>query len=63
MITEFAIKVLHKKPDSTLSCSFTDTNNESIEMKIYTKTACQLGLMGQSITNFEPNTTVTRAQF
>jgi len=45
MITEFAIKVLNKKPNSLLACSFTDTKNESTEMSFYIKTACQLGLM------------------
>ncbi len=69
MISNFAIKVLDKKPDTTLSCLFADTNNESAEMKFYIKTACQLGLMGRESDgkttkkNFEPAGIITRAQF
>jgi hypothetical protein len=32
-------------------------------MKLYIKQSCQLGLMGQGIQNFNPNGTLTRAQF
>lgn len=32
-------------------------------MKFYIKLACQLGLMGVGITDFDPNGEVTRAQF
>ena len=69
MITEFAINILKMKPDQTLTCSFTDIANESKEMQLYIKTACQLKLMwweadGKSTTSaFNPNMTVTRAQF
>jgi len=42
MITQFAIKVLNKKPDTTLACTFADIKNESAEMQFYIKTACQL---------------------
>ncbi|MEI6117851.1 MAG: hypothetical protein WCP92_00940 [bacterium] len=45
MITEFAINILKMKPDQTLTCSFTDIANESKEMQLYIKTACQLKLM------------------
>ncbi|HBB04769.1 TPA: hypothetical protein DCZ39_07955 [Patescibacteria group bacterium] len=45
MITEFAIKVLKKQPNTSLACSFIDITKESDEMKFYIKTACQLGLM------------------
>jgi len=57
------LKYYKKKPDSTLTCSFPDMKNESIEMRIYSKTACQLGIMWQNMNNFEPNTKITRAQF
>jgi predicted transcriptional regulator YheO len=42
MISEFAIKVMNKKPNTSTSCTFSDTKNESDEMKFYIKTACQL---------------------
>jgi len=37
--------------------------NQSEEMKSYAQLACQLGLMGQGITNFRPDDVVTRAEF
>lgn len=45
MISQFAINVLGKNPDSTKSCNFVDTKNESPELQRYAKTACQLGIM------------------
>ncbi|EKD24573.1 MAG: hypothetical protein ACD_80C00199G0001, partial [uncultured bacterium (gcode 4)] len=69
MITEFAIKVLKKQPNTSLACSFIDITKESDEMKFYIKTACQLGLMwwnsdGKSVkTTFDPNNIMTRAEF
>lgn len=69
MITEFAIRVLGKKPDTTKACSFADAKNESTEMQFYIKTACQLGLMGREADgnntkpSFDPKSTITRAQF
>jgi hypothetical protein len=42
MISEFAIKVIGKKPDTSIGCSFPDTKNETAEMKFYIKIACQL---------------------
>ena len=69
MITEFAIRVLGKQPNTKLICSFSDTANESAEMKFYIKTACQLGLMGREADGlstkkmFDPNEIMTRAQF
>ena len=32
-------------------------------MKVYIKTACQLGLMGIGTTHFNPNDEISRAQF
>jgi len=69
MITEFAIKVLEKKPDTKKSCTFADAKNESEEMQFYIKTACQLGLMGREAdgkntkSSFDPTATITREQF
>jgi len=44
-------------------CDFNDLGDQTTEMKNYAKRACQLGLMGVGMTNFEPNTEMTRAQF
>ncbi len=63
MMVNYAIKVLGKYPDTSLSCEFDDIANETTEMKNYIKRACQLGLMGQGITHFDPRWEVTRAQF
>jgi hypothetical protein len=68
MMTEFAIKILKVKPDTTLACSYSDIGNETAEMKFYIKTACQLGLMGLKSngtpdTKFNPKDNVTIAQF
>lgn len=49
-------------------CNFTDMIQETAEMKLYGKLACQLGLMGLDTNgnptkNFNPDDEVTRAQF
>lgn len=62
MITEFTMKILDKQPDLQRDCTFDDTIQETEETQFYIKTACQLGLMGINMTNFEPNTQATRAQ-
>ncbi|MCX6824461.1 MAG: leucine-rich repeat domain-containing protein [candidate division SR1 bacterium] len=69
MISEFAIRVLKIKPDTTKSCTFTDMKTQSKEMQFYATLACQLGLMGYAsdgVTmniNFNPEQEVDRAQF
>ncbi len=63
MMVNFAKEVFNQTPDTSLECSFTDLNGQSQEMKDYIKEACQMGLMGQGITAFNPNGAVTRAQF
>ena len=63
MMVNYAIKILHKTIDTWANCSFGDLNDQSTEMKLYIKYACQLGLMGIGIDNFDPNGEVTRAQF
>jgi hypothetical protein len=42
MISNFAINVLKKTPDTTKDCEFTDMDTQSEEMQSYTITACQL---------------------
>lgn len=63
MMSEYAKKVLGKTPDTSLSCDFTDIAGQSAELQWFIKESCQLGLMGQGITAFDPNGIVTRAQF
>lgn len=42
---------------------FDDIADQSTEMKLYIRLACQLGLMGVGINDFNPNGEVTRAEF
>ncbi len=63
MISNFVIKQLGKTPNTWMVCNFMDMQNESTEMKFYSRLACQLGLMGVGVTNFDPKGEVTRAQF
>lgn len=69
MMVNYAIKVLNKQPDLTLSCNFNDIGNETVELQWYIKLACQLGLMwyaSDGVTqnaSFYPERIVDRAQF
>lgn len=63
MMSTFAIQFAGLTPDTSLACEFDDVANQSSEMKFFIKLSCQLGIMGQGITNFNPNEQVTRAQF
>lgn len=68
MISNYAMNVLKKVPDTSRSCTFGDMAKESAEMISYSKLACQLGLMGvnaegKSTNKFTPNEEVNRAQF
>ena len=63
MIVNYAKEVLNITPDTSLPCVFTDISNQSTELKNYITQACQMGLMGVGITQFNPDAVVTRAQF
>lgn len=67
MMSNFAIHVLDKVPNTWFVCNFFDIWEETSEMQFYAKLACQLGLMWRSNgtiqSNFSPNDEVTRAQF
>jgi len=63
MMVNYAKNVLGKSPNLSLPCTFTDIANQSAELKWYIKEACQMGLMGQGISSFDPLGEVTRAQF
>lgn len=63
MMVNYAIKVLKKTPNTWANCVFDDIADQSTEMKLYIRLACQLGLMGVGINDFNPNGEVTRAEF
>jgi len=63
MMVNYAIKVIGLQANVSRVCDFTDIDNESPELKGYIKQACQLGIMGQNISDFKPNAPVTRAEF
>lgn len=42
MMSNFAMNVLEKTPDTTKVCSFTDMGDEDEEMQHYAELACQL---------------------
>ncbi len=63
MMSNYAIKILGKVPNTWALCEFDDIADQSTEMKFYIKLSCQLWLMGQGLTSFNPYGIVTRAQF
>ena len=63
MMVNYAKTVLGKTADTSLTCKFSDIGDQSAELQWYIKQACQMWLMGQWITTFNPTGTVTRAQF
>ena len=62
MITNYAINILWKTPDTTKPCYFIDSNINPDLVEFVTK-SCQLWLMGQWVTSFRPKDNVTRAEF
>lgn len=62
MIVVFSKDVLWLKPDSSKSCTFDDVKSSS-DLAPYIKQACQLWLMWQWVSKFNPSWEVTRAQF
>jgi len=68
LASEFAIKALWLRPDTTRVCEFDDIENEIDELQYYIQLSCQLGIMGLDYygnpdTIFNPNHFVTRDQF
>ena len=64
MISNYAVKTLKKKWDTTKKCVFTDvTSDLDKQYDKWVTNACQLWLMGQWITKFRPYDPVTRAEF
>ena len=62
MISNYAINILWKTPDTTKTCLFIDSNINPGLVESVTK-SCQLWLMGQWLTSFRPKDSVTRAEF
>jgi hypothetical protein len=63
MLSAWGTDVLGLTPDTSATCEFTDIENQTQEMKDFIIESCQLGLMGQNISEFRPNDKVTRAEF
>jgi len=63
MIVNYAIKVMGLKPDTTKTCNFSDIGNQASDLQLYIKLSCQLGLMWIGVNSFDPEATITRAQF
>ena len=64
MLSQYAINILNKEPDTTKSCNFADvTNNLDRSYDNWVTLACQLWIMGINVKNFRPNDTVTRWEF
>ena len=68
MASLFAMNVLHKVPDTSLTCFFMDMERENQEMRNAASTACQLRIMGidktgEPNTTFNPDGNLTKAQF
>ena len=62
MIVKFSINALGRTPDFSKSCTFYD--QDIVEDLIpYVQKSCQLGLMGQNATSFNPYGNLTMAQF
>lgn len=63
MLGQWAINTLGMAPDTSKTCSFTDTASVQGDLADWIIKSCQLGLMGQGITAFRPYDTVTRGEF
>lgn len=63
MMVNYAKEVLDKTVDSTKVCFFTDISNQTEEIKWYIIKACQMWLMGNGLKKFNPNWSITKAEF
>jgi hypothetical protein len=62
MLSQFAVKLLHKTPDTNKSCIYPDINGYG-DLTEWMKYSCQLGIMGVNIEYFNPQGEMTRAEF
>ena len=64
MLSQYAINILKKTPDTTKTCKFSDVSEQlDADYNNWVTLACQLGIMGVWIEKFRPNDEVTRAEF
>ena len=64
MLSNYAINILGKKPDTTKKCSFPDVNEKlNADYNDWVTLACQLGIMGVGIEKFRPYDPVNRWEF
>jgi hypothetical protein len=69
MMTNYAMNVLNKTPDTNKACIFDDMQDQTEELQNYAILACQLGLMGLAsdgvtpASSFNPDRTIDKAQF
>ncbi len=69
IMSNYAVNVLWKSPDTEKVCNFDDMWDEDEEMNKYVRIACQLGIMGLQwdgvtpLDAFNPNGFVDKAQF
>ena len=64
MLSQYAINVLGKTPDTNKKCEFGDVSAElDAQYNSWVTLACQLGIMWVGITDFRPNDDVIRTEF
>ncbi len=63
MIVNYATQVLDRQADTSKTCNFSDTSDQTTELRWYIKTACQMWLMWVGLNTFYPKNKVTRAEF
>jgi hypothetical protein len=63
MLSNYAKKFQEKTPDTSATCNFNDTASVGGDLAVAIVESCQLGIMGQGISNFRPYDTITRAEF
>lgn len=65
MLSQYAINILWKTPDTTKKCEFKDvTSKMDKDYNDWVTLACQLGIMWMNMwDNFRPNDTVVRSEF
>lgn len=64
MLSQYAINILKKTPDTTKTCKFDDVSEQlDADYNNWVTLACQLGIMWVWIKNFRPYDEVTRAEF
>ena len=64
MLSQYAINILNKNPDTSKNCTFADvTNTLDTQYNNWVTLACQLWIMWINIQKFRPNDIVTRAEF